>query len=72
MIAYKTPHWIDVKRILRHLYDTFDYGLDFKCSTKVLVNAFTDDRVSCLDDRPLTFGIYDFLGANLVIWSTRK
>ncbi|KAJ0806767.1 putative RNA-directed DNA polymerase [Helianthus annuus] len=77
-------HWSAVKRILRYLQGTSNYGLLItQASTSILhaytdahspsLNAFSDaDWAGCPDDRRSTGGYAIYLGSNLISWSARK
>ncbi|KAK6125101.1 hypothetical protein DH2020_041165 [Rehmannia glutinosa] len=66
-------HWRAVKRILRYLAGTLDYGLHLKASTKPQLVAFSDaDWASDPDDRRSTTGSCVFFGDNLIAWSSKK
>ncbi|KAD5961904.1 hypothetical protein E3N88_13377 [Mikania micrantha] len=76
-------HWSAVKRILRYLQDTSNYGLLIQHqSTSVLrastascssLTAFSDaDWAGCPDDRRSTGGFAIYLGSNLISWCARK
>ena len=66
-------HWIAVKRILRYLKHSLDYGLLFRCNPSPQLGAFSDvDWASCPDDRRFTSGFCIFLGPNLISWNSRK
>ncbi|KAK2991702.1 hypothetical protein RJ640_019494 [Escallonia rubra] len=66
-------HWTYVKRILRYLCGTIDYGLMFNRSRFWDVQAFTDaDWAGNVDDRKSTGGFAIYLGGNLISWSSRK
>jgi len=68
-----TIHWSAVKRILRYVCGTLNYGLKIKRSKSMMVSAFSDaDWVGCPDDRRSTGGFAVFLGENLVSWTARK
>jgi histone deacetylase 1/2 len=71
--APTTSHWTAVKRILRYLKDTSNFGLRINKSPSMLVSAFSDaDWAGCPDDRRSTCGFAVFLGHNLISWSARK
>jgi len=71
--APTTVHWSAVKRILRYVCGTLNYGLKIKRSKSMMVSAFSDaDWVGCPDDRRSTGGFTVFLGENLVSWTARK
>ncbi|KAK1412849.1 hypothetical protein QVD17_34395 [Tagetes erecta] len=74
-------HWSAVKRILRYLKGTSDYGLVFRHDTGCQLHAYTDssltafsdaDWAGCPDDRRSTGGFAIYLGNNLVSWAARK
>ena len=60
-------HWIAVKRILRYLKHSLDYGLLFRCNPSPQLSAFSNaDWEGCPDDRCFTSGFCIFLGPNLI------
>lgn len=62
-----TDNWVLVKRILRYLKGTSNYGLFFSKSLNTHLNVYTDaDWASCVDDRKSTSGYAIFMGKNLV------
>ena len=68
-----TIHWSTVKRILRYVCGTLNYGLKIKRSKSMMASAFSDaDWAGCPDDRRSTGGFAVFLGENLVSWTARK
>ncbi|KAE8679934.1 Phospholipase D p1 [Hibiscus syriacus] len=75
MHAPREFHLAAVKRILRYLAGTFNYGLTFSGtgSKSFEVVAFVDaDWGGSLDDRRLVSGHMVFLGACPVVWCSRK
>jgi hypothetical protein len=67
----RVPYLTALKRILRYLRGSLDYGLLRPSPTSELV-VYTDaDWVGCLDTRRSTFGYAVFLGANLVSWAAK-
>lgn len=69
-------YWSTVKRILRYLKGTSDYGLVFKPASYVapihLKPYYDIDWASYIDDRRSTFGTCVFLGPNLISWWSKK
>nr|CAN75996.1 hypothetical protein VITISV_022989 [Vitis vinifera] len=60
-------HWKAVKRILRYLSGTLDYGLHLRRSSQLNLVGFCDaDWATDLDDKRSTSGYCVFLGENLV------
>ncbi|GJU86197.1 ribonuclease H-like domain-containing protein [Tanacetum coccineum] len=68
----REPHFSTLKRILRYVRGTLDYGLQlFSASTTDLV-AFSDaDWAGCPTTRHSTSGYCVFLGNNLLSWSSK-
>jgi hypothetical protein len=63
----REPHLNAVKRILRYLRDTVDYGLQLHRSSPTSLTAYTDaDWAGCPDTRKSTSGYGVFLGDNLI------
>ncbi|XP_019175853.1 PREDICTED: uncharacterized protein LOC109171181 [Ipomoea nil] len=66
-------HWALLKRVLRYIKGTQDYGLRLSVSSSSDLHAFTDsDWAGCPVDRKSTSGYAVFLGDNLVSWVSRK
>ncbi|GJV71388.1 ribonuclease H-like domain-containing protein, partial [Tanacetum coccineum] len=62
-----------LKRILRYIQGTLDYGLQlFSSSTTNLVAYLDVDWASCPTTRRSTFGYCVFLGNNLLFWSFKR
>jgi hypothetical protein len=67
------PHLAALKRLLRYLRGTVDYGLLFHRSTSSELVVYTDaDWAGCPDTRRSTSGYAVFLGGNLVSWSSKR
>ena len=67
-----TTHWAAIKRILRYLKGTADYGLFFQSGT-FRVKAYSDaDWAGGRDDRRSTSGFCIYLGPNVISWSAKK
>jgi hypothetical protein len=66
-------HWSLVKRILRYIRGTLDYGILIRSSSDLSLNAYCDaDWAGCPDDRRSTTGYAVYMGSNLVFWSSKK
>jgi hypothetical protein len=65
-------HFLAVKRILRYVKGTLDYGITFK-SAPLELRAYTDsDWAGDPNDRRSTTGMIIFLGNSPISWSSRK
>ena len=66
-------HWQALKRILRYLKNTIQYGLHLTCSSTLNLVGFCDvDWASSPNDRRFTSGYCVYLGNNLVSWCSKK
>ncbi|GKA21377.1 ribonuclease H-like domain-containing protein [Tanacetum coccineum] len=66
------PHFSALKRILRYVHGTLDYGLQlFSSSTTDLVAYSDADWAGCPTTQRLTSGYCVFLGNNLLSWSSK-
>jgi histone deacetylase 1/2 len=66
-------HWKAVKRTLRYIFGTLDYGLHYKPSSCNTITGFNDsDWASDPSDMRSTTGFSLFLGKNLVSWLAKK
>ena len=69
----KEFHLRAVKRIIRYLKDTINLGLWYDRNSSLTLNAYTDsDFAGCRVDRKSTSGTCQFLGCNLISWSSKK
>ncbi|GJW57992.1 ribonuclease H-like domain-containing protein [Tanacetum coccineum] len=69
----REPHLFALKRILRYVQGTLNYGLQlFSSSTSDLVAYSDADWASCPTTRRSTSGYYVFLGNNLLSWSAKR
>nr|GEV68594.1 ribonuclease H-like domain-containing protein [Tanacetum cinerariifolium] len=67
------PHFSALKRILRYVQGTLDYGLQLFSSTTDSLIAYSDaDWAGCLTTRRSTSGYCVFLGNNLLSWSSKR
>jgi hypothetical protein len=66
-------HWQSVKRLLRYLKSTIQFGLQIHRSSCNMLQAFCDaDWAGNKDDRRSTGSFCVFLGKNLISWGCRK
>lgn len=66
-------HFSAVKRILRYVKGTVNFGLTFSKSSDYSILGYSDaDWARCVDTRRSTYGYSIFLGDNLVSWSAKK
>jgi hypothetical protein len=73
MHAPREPHLALVKRILRYIKGTLDFGLHIGVSDPCSVTAYSDvDWAGCPDTRRSTSGLCVFLGDNLISWSSKR
>ena len=69
----KENHMMEIKRIMRYIKGTQDYGLRYKLGGNLGLKVFTYvDWVGSLDDRKSTSGGAFFLGKSLVPWTSKK
>ncbi|GKA87930.1 ribonuclease H-like domain-containing protein [Tanacetum coccineum] len=69
----REPHFSALKRILRYVQGTLDYGLQlFSSSTTDLVAYSDADWAGCPTTRRSTLGYYVFLCNNLLSWSSKR
>ncbi|KAI5336302.1 hypothetical protein L3X38_015569 [Prunus dulcis] len=74
MSAPRTSHMIAVKRILRYIKGTLDFGLTL-CpqSSPARLTAYSDaDWAGCPDSHRSTTGYLIYLGNNLISWCSKK
>ncbi|GJT89508.1 ribonuclease H-like domain-containing protein [Tanacetum coccineum] len=69
----REPHFSALKRILRYVRGTFDYGLQLFSSSTTSLVAYSDvDWAGCPTTRRSTSGYCVFLGNNLLSWSAKR
>jgi hypothetical protein len=69
----REPHLALIKRVLRYIKGTLDYGLKILRSSPCDLVAYSDaDWAGCPDTRRSTSGYAVFFGDNLVSWSSKR
>ncbi|KAI5325977.1 hypothetical protein L3X38_035051 [Prunus dulcis] len=74
MSSPRSPHMVSIKRILRYVKGTIDFGLHFTPqSPSTCLIVYSDaDWAGCLDSRRSTTGYLIYLGSNLISWCSKK
>lgn len=66
-------HWNAVKRILKYLKGTVDYGLVFKANTNLILSVFSDaDYAGDIETRKSTSGYVFKLNDSTISWCSQK
>lgn len=69
----KEFHLTTVKRIIKYVRGTLDYGIWYYFDTNACLFAFSDaDQVGNVVDRKSAFGGCFFMGTSLVSWNSKK
>ncbi|GKG27120.1 ribonuclease H-like domain-containing protein, partial [Tanacetum coccineum] len=69
----REPHLAALKRVLRYVHSTLDFGLQLYASITGSLVAYTDaDWSGCPTTRWSTSGYCVFLGDNLLSWSAKR
>ncbi|XP_019182730.1 PREDICTED: uncharacterized protein LOC109177743 [Ipomoea nil] len=69
MHAPTIAHWEQLKRVLRYVKGTVNFGLRVRQSSSREIHAFSDsDCDGCPEDRKSTSAFVVFLGSNLMSW----
>lgn len=69
----RVDHMSALKRIIRYVQGTLDFGLYlYSSSTSTLVSYTDADWGGCPDTRRSTSGYCVFLGDNLISWSSKR
>jgi hypothetical protein len=67
------PLWAAIKRILRYIRGTMDFGLSLHTSTATDIVAYSDaDWAGCPDTRRSTSGYCVYFGPSLISWSSKR
>nr|XP_020186214.1 uncharacterized mitochondrial protein AtMg00810-like [Aegilops tauschii subsp. strangulata] len=73
MHAPRDVHWAAVKRILRYVCGTIDFGVTLSASADTALTAYSDaDWTGCPDTRRSTSGYCVFLGPSLISWPSKR
>nr|XP_051221126.1 uncharacterized mitochondrial protein AtMg00810-like [Lolium perenne] len=73
MHAPRDPHWATVKRILRYIRGTMDFGLSLHASTATDIVAYSDAHwAGCPDTRHSMSGNCVYFGPSLISWSSKQ
>jgi Reverse transcriptase (RNA-dependent DNA polymerase) len=66
-------HWSAVKRILRYVAGTLQYGIQLFKDSNLQIHAYSDaDWAGSIDDRRSTSGFCIYLGKNIISWQAKK
>nr|GEY27895.1 ribonuclease H-like domain-containing protein [Tanacetum cinerariifolium] len=69
----REPHLAALKRILRYIRGTLDFGFHLYSSTTISLVGYTDaDWTGCPSTSRSTSGYCVFLGDNLLSWSSKR
>ena len=72
-VALKEPHLTTVKRIIRYINGTPNYGLWYSKDSNACLAGYSDaDWAGSVDNRNSTSGGCFYLGNNLVSWMRKK
>jgi len=73
MHASTQTHWFSVKRLLRYLQHTKNYGLQIMSNTSPGLFMYSDaDWAGDINDRTSTSGYIFYFGQNPISWSSKK
>ena len=73
MHAPRVPHLALVKRVLRYVRGTIDFGLHLSASPSTTLTAYSDaDCAGCPDSRRSTSGYCVYYGDSLISWSSKR
>jgi hypothetical protein len=68
-----TEHLLAVKRILRYVAGTLNFGCYYKRKKDAELIGFSDsDLAGDIDTRKSTTGVFFFLGGNTITWQSEK
>ena len=73
MVSPGNEHWSGVKRVLRYVKGTINYGLTFRSSDDFRLHGYSDaDWAGCTETRKSTSGQVFRLGDCTISWRSRK
>jgi hypothetical protein len=70
--TFKRKHVVAVKRVLRYLKGTIDFGLVYTKTDMTLVGFVDSSYGDCLKTRKSTYGYGFYIGNNLLSWRSKK
>lgn len=66
-------HWSAIKRIVRYVAGTIQFGCKYVKGTNAELYGYSDsDHAGDLEKRKSTTGVVFFLGRNIVTWTSQK
>jgi hypothetical protein len=66
-------HWSAVKRILRYVFGTLQYGIQLFKDSNFQIHAYSDaDWARSINDRRSTSSFCIYLGKNIISWQAKK
>ncbi|XP_074314390.1 secreted RxLR effector protein 161-like [Silene latifolia] len=65
-------HWVAVKRVLRYLKQTMDYGLNYVGFPLVLIGYSDASWITNMEDYSSTSGWVFLLGGGAISWASKK
>lgn len=69
----RSEHWKAVKRVLRYLKGTINYGISFKACNNLNITCYTDaDWATDPDDKKSVTGYCIFIEEKLISWCSKK
>ena len=72
-VSPKESHMNAVKRVIKYVKGTLNFGLHYTFETNLNLAGYCDaDWTGCVDDRRSTSGGCFFLGNNMVSWHSKK
>jgi hypothetical protein len=73
MEAPTTEHLVAVKRVLRYVAGTLQFGCCYQRNKEAQLVGYSDsDLAGDIDTRKSTTGVFFFLGSNVITWQSQK